>query len=452
MKVLLIHTKFNYKSYDPPLGLLYIAAVLRQSNINVKILDTSFKGSLNEVFYEIEKYSPDVIGIYSMTIDMDYAIKISKFAKEKNIISVIGGPHATMLPYETIKYFDFVVRGEGEFTFLELIKALESKKDLREISGIIFKRNDKVIENKLREPIKNLDSLPFPARELIEMEKYINLFYWLDEIDINLRGTSLITSRGCPYNCAFCQPTLRKLFGERIRFRSVDNVIKEIEILISDYKINALHFYDDTFTFNKKWIREFCNKIKRYDVLWDCSTRVDQVNKEILKEMYRAGCRKIEFGVESGSQRILNNILRKGITLKQAEKAIKEAKEVGILTYVFFMIGSPTETIEDIKKTIEFINKTKPNEIIISITTLLPGTYLYTFSEQKNIQLRNWREYDYYKGGSLNLSNVPLWELKLIRKLILLKFYFKPDGFKFFLQHLKSLNGIRKLCYKLSRF
>jgi magnesium-protoporphyrin IX monomethyl ester (oxidative) cyclase len=335
MKVLLIHTKFNYKSYDPPLGLLYIVAVLKQNNINVKILDTSFKGSLNEVFYEIEKYSPDVIGIYSMTIDMDYAIKISKFAKEKNVISVIGGPHATMLPYETIKYFDFVVRGEGEFTFLELIKALESKKDLREINGIIFKRNDKVIENKLREPIKNLDSLPFPARELIEIEKYINLFYWLDEIDINLRGTSLITSRGCPYNCAFCQPTLRKLFGERIRFRSVDNVIKEIEILISDYKINALHFYDDTFTFNKKWIREFCNKIKRYDVLWDCSTRVDQVNKEILREMYRAGCRKIEFGVESGSQRILNNILRKGITFKQAEKAIKEAKEVEILTYVF---------------------------------------------------------------------------------------------------------------------
>jgi len=176
------------------------------------------------------------------------------------------------------------------------------------------------------------------------------------------------------------------------------------------------------------------------------------VNKEILKKMYKAGCRKIEFGVESGSQRILDNVLRKGIRIEQAGKAIKEAKESRILTYVFFMMGSPTETIEDIKKTVDFINKTKPDEITISITTPLPGTYLYTSFTQKIKELQKWEEYDYYKGGSLNLSNIPLWELKLIRRLILLKFYFKPEKFKFVLQHFRSLNGIHKLCYKLSRF
>jgi radical SAM superfamily enzyme YgiQ (UPF0313 family) len=452
MKVCLIYPRLKYISGDPPLGLAYIAAhIRRMAIVDVSILDTTFNPSFEYVKSFLIKQKPDIVGIYFDTIMFNDGLKIAKIAKKLGIFVITGGPHATVMPETLINNVDAVAIGEGE----EIVKNLiENFPDLRKVKGIIYKENGKICKNPPQPRIANLDNLEFPARDLLEMEKYIYNWHFLDSVDINLRGTNIIASRGCPFNCSFCQPTLRTLFGDVVRKRSPENVIKEIKRIVNQYNLDGIFFHDDTFTINRDWIINFCNLLKKENlgILWGCNSRVNTIDKELMKIMYNAGLRELHIGIESGSQRILDEIYQKGIKLEDAKKVIKTAKEIGINTLCFFMIGAPTETEEEVWKTINFASSLDSDEITFSITTPLPKTRLYDFVKENYTISKNFSDFDYYSKRAFYDVNLDNDKLKRLRSIALFKFYTNPKHWRYTLKHVTSIKGTRKMIMKLKRF
>ena len=375
MKITLVYprTKNIKGGMSYPLGILYIATWLRKHGIDCDILDLTFL-NWGDFRQKLMERKPDVVGFSIATPIADLAFKIIE--KTKVLLPsckiVVGGPHPTVSPIRTLKnkYIDTVVIGEGEKTMLRL---LEQGKDLKK--GIF-----------VGELIENLDELPFPEEELIDIKKY------LEEVPV----INLITSRGCPRNCFFCQPTQRKLFGTKVRRRTPENVITEIKSLVRKYGTEyRFYFLDDCFTFDRKWITKFCDLVKDIGIEWRCPTRVDLVDKEVLTKMKMAGCIGIGYGVESGSQKILN-FMRKGITLQQIKKAFKLTHKYGMFAHAFIMVGSPTETKQDLELTNKLIKEIHPDGIQISITTPLIGTGLYSFCKEKDIlNIKSFSDYHY---------------------------------------------------------
>ena len=235
-KICLVFPRFKYISGDPPLGLCYIASYLRDRlAVEVSILDTTFHPSLRYVYQYLCKEKPELIGIYFATFMYESGRQIARMAKELGIFVVAGGPHATVCPESLIKDVDVIVIGEGEETMYELIEALPSN-DLSRIKGIWYKENCHIIKNPLREPLSNLDSLGFPALDLVDINRYFKYWHYLDCIMPNATGINIIASRGCSFNCTFCQPTLMQIFGCRIRYNSPEYMIKEIIYFIDKYK------------------------------------------------------------------------------------------------------------------------------------------------------------------------------------------------------------------------
>jgi len=315
----------------------------------------------------------------------DPSFEQAKLTKEfnPNILTVIGGPLISSDGERIIKnqYMDVAVQGEGEITFLELIKSFEEEIGFRDIKGAIYKEGNKVIKNPPRELIQDLDSLPFPARHLLDME-------WYSKKNSMIRGcwmrtTSLMGARGCPFKCIFCASP--KTLGNSVRLRSPDNVLDEIEELISKYKIEAIKATEDVFTHDIKWVNEFCDKIieRKLDIKWDCQSRVNAsaINLETLKKMRKAGCIQVEFGVESGSQKVLNTI-KKGVVIEQTIEAFDLCREAGIRSMANFIIGHPYETYEDIEKTKQLARRIKADYPEFFISTPLPGTEMYEMAEK----------------------------------------------------------------------
>jgi anaerobic magnesium-protoporphyrin IX monomethyl ester cyclase len=357
-----------------PIGLGYLAAILEKDAFEISIYNAcSEKNITFEMIKEkIIDYNPDVIGIAVVyTALAKTSVKIAQIAKETNprIIVVAGGPHATY-DYENLlnNYpVDFVILGEGEISFLELLNKLRNNdNDFESVKGIAFLR-DRVCITEKRFPIENLDSLPYPARHLVDFRKCIK-----NELLPN--AVSIMTSRGCSHSCAFCSLTH---FFRRWRPRRPQNVIDEMKYLLKAYEnIKSFQFYDDNFTFNQERVIELCeliikNRLQKYK--WNCLARVDQVNFDMLKLMKRSGCEKVSFGVESGSPQILMNI-HKGISLEQVKEAFKLTSEVGMESLAFFMIGNPGETQETINQSIRFAKSLKSTSTLWSIAEVYPGT------------------------------------------------------------------------------
>lgn len=361
-----------------PLGIGYVAAVLKQNNFPIEIIDCVplriSKEKLGEILL---KKQPDVVGFTATIISIDHAIETVNYLKKilPKTIFVIGGPHFTSLPEKTLQGsdFDFGVLGEGEYTFLEFIKMIESgKKDYKKIKSLVWRKGDKVIVNPRREFIENLDELPYPARELYPPMKY---YAPMPGGYKRLPFGHMVTSRGCPYRCTFCD---RSVFGQGFRARSPKCVVDEIEFLIKNYKVKEIKFYDDLFTKDKKRVFEICNEIlkRKIDISWSCSARVDSVTLELLKIMKKAGCWQIDYGIESGNQEVLNK-MRKGITLKQSEQAVKWAKKVGMKARAFIVIGMPGETKQSIDDTINFVKKLPLDVVAFYAVMIYPGNELY---------------------------------------------------------------------------
>lgn len=353
------------------------------------------------------------------------------------------GPKLTYSQKKTLEYIDcdFAIQGEGEETIVELVNALKSKKPLKNIKGLIFRKGGQIIVNPPRPLIKNLDDIPFPAWHLLPINKYKSLF------SRTKKFATMVTSRGCPFNCIFCSDKSR--LGRMFRYRSPDNIIKEIKFLINNHGIKEILFYDDTFTVNRNRIIELCKKIlaENIKVSWECRTRVDLVDKELIELMKKSGCYRIRYGIEAGNQRILN-VLKKGITLEQAEKAIRITKEAGIETVTYFMMGSPCETIETINNSINFSIKLNPDYSVFAITSPSdPNSELFNWALKNNYINENYWD-DFMKG--LPVSSIPMLvnselkesTLKKLRRQAYMKFYLRTSKLKLLFKNI-TLSKIR---------
>lgn len=379
------------RGYNPPLGILYLAAHLEKfSDHEVSVIDAQVEeldyGALKGA---VAAQRPDIVGITAMTFTLIDAIKTAQLVKDvdERIAVVLGGPHVHLYPEETISIpsVDYLVLGEGEIPFHELIDNLGRWEKLEEIQGLVFRRNGDVVNTGIRPLRENLDEIPFPARHLTPYQKYSSLMAKRSPV------TTMFTSRGCPYKCIFCD---RPHLGKRFRARSANNVVDEIEQCVS-MGIREFLIYDDTFTIQRKRVVAICEEIKRrgLDVGWDIRARLNTVDEELARLMRSAGCERVHYGVEAGTDRVLK-VLCKGITVDQARDAFRFTKRAGIATLAYFIIGSPTETSEEIRQTMRLARELDPDYVHITIMTPFPGTALYFQGlEQGVIERDVWREF-----------------------------------------------------------
>lgn len=367
---------------SPPLGIAYIAAVLKKNNYPVKIIDSPVENlTLSQLIERIKKYAPDVIGLTVNSINYKKLLKFGGIIKKinKNIKIAVGGPHISADPAGSIKNssFDFGIYGEGDYTFLELIKALEKNKPLSSVKGIVYKKNSKVMINPPRPPIQNLDEIPFPARDLLPpLKEYkMSIFYYK-----KYPVTTQISSRGCPYNCIFCD---NNVFGHTFRAHSPEYVVDEMEMLKDKYKIKEIMFYDDTFTLDKKRVLGICDEIikRKLDISWSAGARVHTVDKNLLSRMKKAGCWNISYGIETGNPEIMK-FIKKGINLSQVKKAVKESVDAGLEVRGLFMLGHPTETKKTLRDTIDFAKSLPFHSVNFTITYPIIGTELYKIADK----------------------------------------------------------------------
>jgi len=343
----------------PPLGILYCAGVLMKEGIEVSILDQPAKGYyLNQTLNWVKKEEPDILGFSVLLSAAKEAPKIAEKVKAENpnITIVFGNHHATFNAERILRkypFVDIVARGEGEYTSLELAKCLEKNGNLDHVEGITYRKKGRVVSTPDRPLIKNVDDLPFPDRNLTGVQYTSTIF----GVKVSTKKfTTLVSSRGCPFKCSFCG--IRKFARGRWRPRSVENVIEELEFLQSQGYEQFL-FADDNFTLNAKRVSELCRRIREegMNIEWFCDSRVDHVSYDMFREMVRAGCRCLFFGIESGNQRILD-YYNKGITPEQSESAVRKAREAGMDIIVgSFIVGAPDETRGEIVNTLRFANK-----------------------------------------------------------------------------------------------
>jgi anaerobic magnesium-protoporphyrin IX monomethyl ester cyclase len=419
-----------------PLGLAYLAAAIRNANYYVKIIDAAaLHYRPSDLIKEIEQNDYDVVGITFMTPMYSCAMDIIRMIREanKNIKIIVGGPHVTILPEETLREngaIDIAVLGEGEHTIVELLNALEKGKlDLSKISGLAWfdKETEQFVITSQREPEENIDNILMPARDLLPMALYRPTPTYYQKLPAYI----LLTTRGCPFSCCYCS----KLFGNKIRHHSIERVIIEMEILIKDHGAQEIIFRDDTFTVNRNYTMQLCQEIVKRSIhkqiKWMCMTRVDLVDKELLQIMKKAGCWSMHFGVESGSQPLLD-LIQKNVTIEQIYKAFLLTRETGIKTKAFFMLGLPTEKNEDSLETINFAKKLDPDGVQFTITVPYPGTKLFDIVKKMgHIKSLNWDDYQTWSGWTnKDLVYIPEGrtqkELKDLQKRAMRQFYLRP--------------------------
>lgn len=406
-----------------PLGLGYIARVLLDEGHNVEILDiNAYRLTKEETIDRIKGSRFELVGLTGLVTEYSQIKWLTDQFKEfhPNKTIILGGGLATLAPELVLKNsdIDIVVIGEGEETIKELVSAIESGKTLTDVNGIMFKDKDVIHKNKPRKIIENLDGIHFPAWELFPLEKYLKNPY-LRLFNKNLRTTQIITSRGCPYNCIYC---FKDMWGQKFRKRSADNIIDEIKLLKDKFNITGIQISDDLFVMDKKRVYEFCDKLieQEIEIIWVANGRVNLMDNPLLEKMRSAGCRVMCYGIESGSQKILDS-MKKGVTVSQAEKAVQETWKAGILPHGYLMIGMFDETKETIKETINFCNR---NGLIgqFSFVTPIPNTEL--FEEAKKIGkipydeewvMEHWGEWN--DRILINLSDLPDSELIALKRI-----------------------------------
>jgi len=425
----------------PPLNLAYLASAIEQTNEKVKVIDCQITPNYYEAIKEgVKDYAERFVCISANVSTSGEAIKILKFIRKINpkITAIMGGPYATSNYQELIpKVADIIVMGEGE----EIIQDLIKEKNLYKIKGIAFfdKTKNKLIVNKRRDFNENLDRDP-PAWHLFDIKKYY------------LPGTRkspvlpVITSRGCPYRCIYCT---KFIHGYKIRFRSIKNVIKELDYL-KKLGVKEIIISDDNFTFNRKRTIDLCNAIikRKYNFLFNIQyygLRADRVDKEVLQKMYEAGFYTLSVAPESGVQEIVDK-LGKNLDLEDVKRAVKEAKEIGFVTNAFYMIGLPFDTKETMEKTIKFAKELDTDTIQVNITQAFPGTPLYDLVKKNGRFLQDVeRGYDIYKSGKavFETKDFKGKDVEEIFKKFYREFYFSPRGIiKLFKTRIRSLKEI----------
>ena len=454
MKVLFVNppqTASKYKFMGviaPPLGIAYIAGVLQENHIDVEILDASAEDmDFKDVEKELLKRKPDLVALTALTPTIGRALETAQVVKETlpDSIVVMGGYHPTFNFIETLEdeNVDIVIRGEGEYIMLNLVQALENQSSLHDVKGIVFedKNSKEIVVNPEAPLIQDLDELPFPALNLLPMKKYRLL-------DMDTHMTTMITTRGCPMQCSFCSSAA--MHGKKIRERSVENIVDEIEYLKTNYDIDTIAFMDDTFTLKKRKVMAICDEIlkRNIEIMWGCTSRVDTLDEKLLKKMKEAGCITIFIGVESADQQQLDNMC-KNTTIAKIENAFKIAHKLKIRTIASVALGMPGDTKEIMNKTVKFVHKLKPNYAIYSLATPYPGTRFYKEAFEKNlIKIKDWSKYTLITP-ILETIDCSLNDMRKIQAKAFMKFYLRPHYIiRQFLQDgpylLKTIFGVIK--------
>jgi anaerobic magnesium-protoporphyrin IX monomethyl ester cyclase len=423
MKVLLLNppAKRIAEKKDVPryqhIGLGYLASSIEKAGYQVKVIDAKLERlGVKEAVREIEKYSPDILGVTAMTHEIETAMLIARDYKriDPGVKIVLGGVHVTALPEETLERYpqvDIGIIGEGEFSFPLIIEAVEKgERDLSFIPGVAFRDEKGGTKRTEMERIHDLDSLPRPGWKHFK----------------NARDYMIVTARGCPYSCVFCM----QASGRIVRKRSPENVVREIEEVIAERAPEKFLFFDETFTLDKQRVHAICDMLieKGLDkrMKWSVTTRADAVDRPLLEKMKKAGCYDVGFGVESGNNESLK-LLKKGITKEQARESMAISKELEFYTEVGFILGNPEETLETALETIDFAVELNPDLVLLGIMVPYPGTEVREMALKHEGGYRllseDWSEYNKQLGNALELDNLSRSDLERLQLLGYLKVF-----------------------------
>ena len=431
----------KHRGIYPSLGLGYIASSLLRHGHQVAVVDCDAEDKPRQKIEKtVREFQPDLVGCHTMTWTFAQANWLLQMIKEikPDIRSVAGGPNITAFPSFALEVseFDLGVYGEGEITIIELADALEKGRELKDISGASFKKGGEVVVNSPRALIPDLDEVPFPAWQLLPLPRYFDVF------TRHRRFATMMASRGCPYDCTFCDRLNR--MGRQWRVRSPQNVVAEIKFLMSNFGIREVMFFDDNFIIDRSWIYNLCEEMLRQKVAvdWECRARVDMVDRPLLQAMKKAGCYRIRYGMESGDDNILK-VLKKGITVEQSLECARISKEAGIEIFAYFMMGSPCETKETLEKTLALAMKVDGDFTVFSKTIPIVGSELFDWAVQNGyINKDYWK--DFLLGKETNpapaLSTLELPE-KVVDEYISRanrKFYLRPG---YLVRRLRSIRS-----------
>ncbi len=467
MRVLLINPPYDINKYMgklskmafvfPPIGLTYIAGYLREKDIDVSIFD--YQANDETIESVINNFNPDIFGITCQTSLVYSTIELSKRLKrefpEKKII--VGGVHASLRPQDLLKEesIDYVVNGEGEVTMFEFVEAIQSGSEPGKVPGVLYMGDGKISGGSPRAMTADLDTIPMPAIDLLPIHKY--------RVSPDMRTGDkvgvLITARGCPFNCIFCSSVL--LTQRKYHMHSIERVCKEVERFIQDYGVNQLFIVDDNFGVNKRRSKELCREFIHRGfhkkITWWADARVDCVDEELLTLMKEAGCSIISYGVESGSQRLLDYI-KKGITLEQVRETVRITKKVGIDIRATLILGLPTETREESLQTIEFAKELKIAQVRFALATPFPGTQLYDIArEEEGFTSDDWTSFSLMSGY---VSDTPIYvpkgrdgkELTQLQRRANMYYFFKPRTIMVYLRRINSFSAFRDISLGALRF
>ena len=394
-RVLLINTPYPYEECPvPPLGLAYLAGILRREKAEVRILDLLMaRYSPDLLRKELGEFQPHVVGATCSTVNFKAASRILRLCKnfDSGIVTLIGGPHASFVAADLIEkasWIDVVVMGEGDQTVVELVKAVTDGSDLAQVAGIAFRRNGRAVVNQPRPLIKDLDSLPLPARDLLPISKYRALKV----------PCTVITSRGCPFGCIFCSAP--KMFGRGVRYRNPKLVVDEIEMIHRELGFQEINIVDDTFTVKEPHVQAICQGMldRKLKINWSVYSRVDTINPRVLNTMKKAGCTWVCFGLESGSQKILDTI-KKRITVAKSREAIKMATESGLNVLASFILGLPGEDPETANQTVSLARELFDKYRVsygYHLLAPMPGTEVRERADEFGVRIltHNWSRYN----------------------------------------------------------
>ena len=389
------------RGHMPPMGLLYIQAAIEKSRHESVFLDGDLEGwNHEETARKALTYSPDLIGLQAMSFTMPDVCLVARAIKQldNSVSIVVGGPHPTIYPVETatLECIDFAFVGEGESRIVQFLDAFDDADACSKIAGIACGLDQGISYSPSHRYVSDLDSLAFPARKSSRYKGYSSV------LGTHKTATVMITSRGCPFDCIFCNR-----MGRKWRYHSPRYVLDEIE-QITELEIGEIFIHDDTFSINRERVAEICRGIihRGLAVEWEARTRADCVDEELLALMRKAGCQRLSFGVESGSERVLEN-MRKGVRLEQVEKAFSSCRREGLLTLADFMLGNLGETREDIEKTMSFVKRLQPDFVQFSICSPYPGTPLYQIALERGLlQSDVWTE---FARNPLQDFRSPMW-------------------------------------------
>jgi anaerobic magnesium-protoporphyrin IX monomethyl ester cyclase len=438
-----------------PLGLLYLAGMLEHHGIEVMVIDAAAEQlDISTTINKVAEWNPDLIGIGATTVIFEGAKELATGLKCElpEIPIILGGYHVSLVPEEAMEHtaFDIGVMHEGEYTIMEIIEYYNGERELSSIEGIVYRdeSTEKLIHTHHRKEFRKLDELPFPSRHLLPADLY-------KPIPVDEHGLpkfAMVTSRGCPHGCAFCQKA-----GSGYRSRSPRQIVDEIEHLVRDFGARDIAIVDSLFCANKRRVMAICDEIIRrgVKVSWTCSSRVEVVDREMLQRMKEAGCWRTRFGIESGSDGVLD-FISKGITKEKIRNAITWADEVGLRPKAFFMVGHMPDTPETIRETIDFAKSIPLHDITVQINTLLPGTP----------QMIIWNREGEKWGRIVNTTTdeKSFWEPTFVpwglesediidlHRSFYREFYFRPEIMLRHLSDIKSFRDVRKYIQASSLF